>query len=86
MVFLFVWSYLQTIPGKEDAAISSLVWCKSRDVGVSPLGRLFSAGLDGFITEWDLVTLQPKVRFESAILHNSAVLSESGDEYVNGLN
>ncbi|CAM6083883.1 unnamed protein product [Calypogeia fissa] len=59
------WHCLLTIPGKEDAAISSLVWCKSWDEEVSPLGRLFSAGLDGFITEWDLQTLQPKEIVES---------------------
>lgn len=56
---------LQSIPGRRDAHISSLMWCKARGEDDSPLGRLgrlFSAGLDGFVTEWDLHTLQPKVR------------------------
>lgn len=56
---------LQSIPGRRDAHISSLMWCKARVEDDSPLGRLgrlFSAGLDGFVTEWDLHTLQPKVR------------------------
>ena len=53
---------LQKIPGRQDAAISSLVWCRSEDEDAAPLGRLFSAGLDGFVIEWDLLALQPKVR------------------------
>lgn len=51
------WHCELVIPGKKDAAISCLLWCPSN---VSVRGRLFSAGLDGFISEWDLSTLQPK--------------------------
>ncbi|KAG6555830.1 hypothetical protein Mapa_002471 [Marchantia paleacea] len=59
------WHCHLTIPGREEAAISSLVWCKSGGDQSTPLGRLFSAGLDGFITEWNLQTLQPKEIVES---------------------
>ncbi|KAL2645510.1 hypothetical protein R1flu_013097 [Riccia fluitans] len=59
------WHCHLTIPGKEEAAVSSLVWCKAGGNQSTPLGRLFSAGLDGFITEWNLETLQPKEILES---------------------
>ncbi|KAJ8041724.1 U3 small nucleolar RNA-associated protein 4-like [Holothuria leucospilota] len=42
----------QTIPGSEQRNVNSLAWVK---------GRLFSAGLQGNITEYDLVKLSPKV-------------------------
>jgi len=58
---VLVWNTSQRIAGRKDAEISSLVWCESEDED-EPHGRLFSAGLDGFITEWNLRTLQPKVR------------------------
>lgn len=60
---------IQKIPGRQDASLSSLVWCRSEDEDAAPLGRLFSAGLDGFVTEWDLLTLQPKV---SSVLEHLA--------------
>lgn len=59
------WHCQLTIPGRQGAAISSLVWCQSLEVNASPLGRLFSSGLDGLVTEWDLQTLQPKAVVES---------------------
>lgn len=51
------WHCELTIPGKKDASISCLLWCPS---SCSKRGRLFSAGLDGFIVEWDLMTLRAK--------------------------
>ncbi|KAI5056426.1 hypothetical protein GOP47_0028244 [Adiantum capillus-veneris] len=51
------WHCVVTIPGKKGASLSCLLWCPSRG---TRRGRLFSAGLDGFITEWDLSTLQTK--------------------------
>ncbi|MCO5547308.1 hypothetical protein L7F22_000756 [Adiantum nelumboides] len=51
------WHCVLTIPGKKDASLSCLLWCPSRCL---KRGRLFSAGLDGFIAEWDLSTLQTK--------------------------
>ena len=48
-------SDLQRIPGKEQAAISSLAWTFDT---TSMSWRLFSGGLDGLLTEWDLVTLR----------------------------
>ncbi|KAG0557990.1 hypothetical protein KC19_11G171000 [Ceratodon purpureus] len=59
------WHCQLTIPGRQGAAISSLVWCHSLEEDASPLGRLFSSGLDGLVTEWDLLTLQPKAVVES---------------------
>ena len=47
--------HLQRIPGKEQAAISSLAWTFDT---ISMSWRLFSGGLDGLLTEWDLVTLR----------------------------
>ncbi|CAM6020208.1 unnamed protein product [Sphagnum balticum] len=58
------WHCQLKIAGRKDAEISSLVWCESEDED-EPHGRLFSAGLDGFITEWNLRTLQPKEAVES---------------------
>ncbi|KAL3698853.1 hypothetical protein R1sor_012929 [Riccia sorocarpa] len=59
------WHCHLTIPGKEESAVSSLAWCKAGGNQSTPWGRLFSAGLDGFITEWNLETLQPKEIVES---------------------
>lgn len=47
----------QVIPGKQEAAISSLVW--TRDA-VAGRWRLFSFGLDTNVVEWDLRCLQPR--------------------------
>lgn len=41
----------QVIPGKDNRAIESLCWVNQ---------RLFSAGLNGEVTEYDLVNLKPK--------------------------
>ncbi|KAG8201749.1 hypothetical protein JTE90_012809 [Oedothorax gibbosus] len=44
--------YLEkVIPGASTASVESLAWCK---------GRLFSTGLHGYVTEYDLSTLLPK--------------------------
>jgi len=40
------------IGGDEESSVEALVWCNR---------RLFSAGLHGFILEYDLSTLQPKL-------------------------
>ena len=47
---------VQRIPGKDHAAVSSLAWTFDN---VSLTWRLFSGGLDGLLTEWDLVALRP---------------------------
>lgn len=68
----------QKIAGRKDAAVSSLVWCQPEDED-EPRGRLFSAALDGFITEWDLRTLQPKVGLPTCMWrHHGVSLSEFG--------
>eukprot|EP00899_Mesostigma_viride_P014159 jgi/Mesvir1/22744/Mv14147-RA.1 len=54
---------LQTIAGREGASISSLAWTRGGPPGSR--GRLFSSGLDGFITEWDLSTGRPKASVDS---------------------
>lgn len=46
---------LQRTPGKENSAISCLAWTFDKS---SRSWRLFSGGLDGLLTEWDLTTLQ----------------------------
>lgn len=53
------WHCELAIPGRDDSVISSLVWCQSISSSCSS-GRLFSAGLDGSISEWDLGSLQQK--------------------------
>ncbi|CAK9875951.1 unnamed protein product [Sphagnum jensenii] len=58
------WHCQLKIAGRKDAAVSSLVWCQP-GAEDEPRGRLFSAALDGFITEWDLRTLQSKEVVES---------------------
>lgn len=50
------WLLERIIPGGESQSVEALCW-----VGK----RLFSAGLHGFITEWDLRTLQPKAIVDS---------------------
>lgn len=60
---------LQRIPGREQAAISSLAWTFDTS---SMTWRLFSAGLDGVLTEWDLLTLQAVAVTDS---HGGAVWS-----------
>ncbi|CAI7761986.1 unnamed protein product [Closterium sp. NIES-53] len=66
------WACELRIPGRRDAAISSLVWCSppsylpspaagTLPAGLAARGRLFSASLDGTITEWNLATLAPQV-------------------------
>ena len=46
----------QRIPGRKHAALSSLAWTQERSSG---RWRLFSGGLDGLLTEWDLGALRP---------------------------
>ncbi|XP_071823607.1 U3 small nucleolar RNA-associated protein 4 homolog isoform X3 [Apostichopus japonicus] len=46
------WYHQKTLPGSEQRNVQCLAWVK---------GRLFSAGLQGNITEYDLVKLSPKV-------------------------
>uniref|UniRef100_UPI003AB00574 U3 small nucleolar RNA-associated protein 4 homolog n=1 Tax=Centroberyx gerrardi TaxID=166262 RepID=UPI003AB00574 len=57
-VFNFADSYFQekVIPGQDGRAIEALCW-----VG----GRLFSAGLNGEITEYDLENLRPRYTMEA---------------------
>ena len=47
----------QVIPGKEDSCISCLAWVRDPLDGPE---TLISGGLDGILTEWDLVTKVPK--------------------------
>ena len=52
------YAHTQVIPGKEDAAISALAWCHDSS---TQRWRLFSAGLDGLLLEWDLKAQKPLV-------------------------
>jgi U3 small nucleolar RNA-associated protein 4 len=62
-----IWNPLQRdfqdriIPGTKDSNIESLVWVHDGTSEERQKPRLFSAGLDGIVQEWDLETLQPKV-------------------------
>ena len=47
------WYQELVIPGTEGESVETLTWCG---------GRLYSAGLNGQIVEWNLLTLVPKVR------------------------
>uniref|UniRef100_A0A668A8L0 UTP4 small subunit processome component n=1 Tax=Myripristis murdjan TaxID=586833 RepID=A0A668A8L0_9TELE len=57
-VFNFADSYFQekVIPGQDGRAVEALCWVR---------GRLFSAGLNGEITEYDLENLRPKYTMEA---------------------
>ena len=50
---------LQVIPGSEKRRIDALVWAK---------GRLFSAGLQGEIIEYDVKKQAPKVSLDAHII------------------
>ncbi|XP_048576519.1 U3 small nucleolar RNA-associated protein 4 homolog isoform X2 [Nematostella vectensis] len=50
------WYQSLIIPGSKCSSVESLVWCGS---------RLFTAGLHGEITEWDLNKLVPKLSVDS---------------------
>lgn len=52
------WTLLRRIPGSEDAALTCVTWAAASSG--SQDSRLFSAGLDGQIIEYDLSTLRPK--------------------------
>uniref|UniRef100_A0A673ZEQ6 UTP4 small subunit processome component n=1 Tax=Salmo trutta TaxID=8032 RepID=A0A673ZEQ6_SALTR len=57
-IFNFADHYFQekVIPGKDSRSIEALCWVR---------GRLFSAGLNGEITEYDLENLRPKYSLEA---------------------
>ena len=48
---------VQVVPGKEDSCISCLAWVRDPLDGPEVL---ISGGLDGILTEWDLVTKVPR--------------------------
>jgi WD40 repeat protein len=48
--------HFQVIPGKGKGAINSMTWTYDP---VATAWRLFSAGLDGLLVEWDLRHLRP---------------------------
>jgi outer membrane protein assembly factor BamB len=49
------WTLIKRIPAKKNTSVESIVWVKTKC-----LDRLFTAGMHGYITEWDLDTLLPK--------------------------
>uniref|UniRef100_A0A2N9EE06 Uncharacterized protein n=1 Tax=Fagus sylvatica TaxID=28930 RepID=A0A2N9EE06_FAGSY len=53
------WHCQLTIHGDPDSRVSSLVWCRAGSKGL-PCGRLFSASIDGSVSEWDLFDLKQK--------------------------
>lgn len=48
---------LQRLPGREEACLSCMAWAQDPVDGSE---RLFTGGLDGALTEWDLRTRQPR--------------------------
>jgi U3 small nucleolar RNA-associated protein 4 len=62
-----IWNPLQRfyqdriIPGSKGASIESIVWVHDGESEGTQKPRLFSAGLDGLVCEWDLESLLPKV-------------------------
>lgn len=53
---------VQTLVGHRDMAITSLAWLQEP---TTRLWRLFSGGLDGSLTEWDLLARRPKHRTDA---------------------
>jgi hypothetical protein len=43
----------KTIPGRKETTVHSILWLED---------RFYTSGLHGYITEWDLETLSPKVK------------------------
>ncbi len=48
---------MQRLPGREEASLSCMVWAQDPVDGSE---RLFTGGLDGAVTEWDLRTRRPR--------------------------
>jgi len=51
------WAWLKTIPGSGEPTVQVLLWARG---GRGVPERLFSAGLNGRLIEWDLQLLAPK--------------------------
>jgi len=56
------WHCYMTIPGHQEAAVTSVAWVGGSE---GRAGRLFTAGLDGQVAEWNLVTGKPKYTTDS---------------------
>jgi U3 small nucleolar RNA-associated protein 4 len=73
------WTCDRRIPGAEGASITSIIWCyfpqseaarsvhsvRSEEGSVIADSRMFTAGLDARIVEWDWNTLSPRASSES---------------------
>ncbi|KAG8377549.1 hypothetical protein BUALT_Bualt08G0044700 [Buddleja alternifolia] len=59
------WHCQLIIHGDPNSRVSSMVWCRSGLRGGSPLGRLFSASIDGSVSEWDVFDLRQKTVLDS---------------------
>ena len=53
------WVLLKTVPGSGEPTVQVLLWAKGSGRGAAS-ERLFSAGLNGRLIEWDLQLLAPK--------------------------
>ena len=56
------WTCLWTAPGAPHASLTALLWC---EFGGSAPRRLFSAGLDGQLHEWDWSTRRARCSADS---------------------
>ena len=54
--------HVQRLAGSRDLAITSVAWTHKETTGA---WRLFTAGLDGWLTEWDIQGRRPKQRTDS---------------------
>ena len=75
---------MQRFPGREKAADSCLAWTKEKSTGQ---WRLFSGGLDGLITEWDLSALRVKAVSDSygGAVWSLAVEPEQGNHVIHSI-
>jgi len=54
------WTLLKKISAKKNTSIESIAWMRPKKGAKDQSDRLFTAGLHGVVTEWDLNTLLPK--------------------------
>ncbi|KAJ3250685.1 U3 small nucleolar RNA-associated protein 4 [Chytriomyces hyalinus] len=60
------WTLERRVPGiGGGGSIESVSWVSGAGETMAEKVRLFSAGLDGFVTEWDTISLAPVSRVES---------------------
>lgn len=61
------WHCAVRVPGEEGAALTALLWCAASwdEEGGAPAAALVSAGLNGYLVEYDLLNARPRSRTSS---------------------